>query len=263
MDVLTWTPQRGKSTIPPMALLRVQKIMASAGVCSRREADTLIQDGEVTVNGKLATPGLKADAERDHIKVRGKLIRKPENRVVVALFKPRDVWCTTRPLDQEDGKSNTTVFDLIPKIKERVFPVGKLDADSEGLLLLTNDGELSKRLLDTKYEVPKTWRFKIDGHVEDKKFNYLSKGMRIEGKRLKVTDLSVERMLDGKMWVQIETTEVQNRLLRKAFEKLSHPIDKAQRTKFAGIDGRKMERGQYRYLTTTEVKKLKEWVGME
>jgi 23S rRNA pseudouridine2605 synthase len=245
-----------------MAQLRIQKIIAAAGVCSRREAETLISSGEVTINGKIATLGQKADGEQDHIKVFGKLIRKAENRVVVALFKPRDVWCPTRPLGPEDEKTNATVYDLIPKIKERVFPVGKLDADTEGLLLLTNDGELSKRLLDTKYEVPKTWRFKVDGHVEDKKLNYMTKGMKIEGKRLKVTGLSVERVLDGKMWVQIDTTEVQNRLIRKAFEKLSHPIDKAQRICFGGIDGRKMERGQYRYLTSAEVKKLKEWVGL-
>ena len=245
-----------------MAENRLQKILAAAGLASRREAEMLISAGEVTVNGKVARLGDKADAEKDHIKVCGKLIKNQENKVVVALFKPRDVWCTTRPLTNEDEKIKATVFDLIPRIKERVLPVGKLDADSEGIVLLTNDGELSRRLLDTKYEVPKTWRFKVDGHVEDKKLNYLSTGMKVEGKRVKVNGLSVEKFLDGKMWVQIETSEVQNRLLRKALEKLGHPIDKAQRLSFGGIDIRGMTRGQYRYLKPDEVKKIKTWVGL-
>ena len=246
-----------------MAQERLQKILAAAGLCSRREAEILIKAGEVKVNGKTAQLGDKADAENDHIKVSGKLIRHAENKVVIALYKPRDVWCTTRPLNEEDIVKRATIFDLIPMIRERVFPVGKLDADSEGMLLLTNDGELSKRLIDDKYEVPKVWRFKVDGHVEEKKLNFMSKGLKIEGKRLKVTKVDVEKLLDGKMWVNIESNDVQNRLLRKAFEKLSHPIDKAQRTGFGGITLKGMERGQYRYLSPDEVKTLKAWVGLD
>lgn len=246
-----------------MAQERIQKIIAAAGLGSRRQAETLIESGEVTVNGKVAKLGDKADAHQDHIKVSGKMLKAPANKVVVALYKPRDVLCTTRPLTEDDEVRAPTVFDLIPKIKERVFPVGKLDADTEGILLLTNDGELSKRLNEEKFEIPKVWRFKVDGHVEEKKLKFMSKGLKIEGKRLKVSKVEVEQLLDGKMWVQIESTDVQNRLLRKAFEKLSHPIDKAQRVSFGGISLKGMERGQYRYLNADEVRKLKKWVALD
>ncbi|MEZ4813909.1 MAG: pseudouridine synthase [Bdellovibrionota bacterium] len=246
-----------------MAEIRLQKILAAAGIASRREAEALLKAGEIKVNGKVAKVGDKADPENDHIKVCNKLLPKAQNKVVVALFKPKDVWCTTRPLTLEDEIRKQTIFDLIPKIKERVLPIGKLDADSEGIVLMTNDGELSRRLLNTQYEVPKKWRLKVDGHVEEKKLKYLANGMKIEGKRLKVTDLKVEQKLEGKMWVQVETTEIQNRLLRKAFEKLSHPIDKAQRVSFAGISCGDMERGQYRYLNADELRKLKVWVDLK
>jgi 23S rRNA pseudouridine2605 synthase len=253
----------GTITLGEMALLRLQKILSAAGVASRREAELLIEDGDITVNGVVAKVGDKADPESDHIKVRGKLLGKAENKVVIALYKPRDVWCTTRPLTEEDPVQKATVFDMIPKIKERVLPVGKLDRDTEGILLMTNDGELSRRLLDAQFEVPKVWRFKIDGHVEEKKLKYLTNGMKLEGKRLKVSDYKIEKLLDGKIWVKLDTTEVQNRLLRKAFEKLGHPVDKAQRISFAGISCSEMERGQYRYLNADEIKGLKAWVGLK
>ncbi len=246
-----------------MAQERLQKILAAAGRCSRRQAEALIQSGEVIVNGKKAKLGDKADAHNDHIKVSGKLLKSPENKVVIALYKPRDVLCTSRPLTEDDEVHASTVFDLIPKIKERVFPVGKLDADSEGMLLMTNDGELAKRLNEEKYEIPKVWRFKVDGHVEEKKLNFMAKGLKIEGKRLKVSKVEVQKMLDGKMWVQIECTDVQNRLLRKAFEKLRHPIDKAQRVSFAGLSLKGMIRGQYRYLDASELRILKKLVALD
>src|SRR5688572_12589043 len=243
-----------------MAEIRLQKILAAAGIASRREAEMLIQAGDVKVNGKVAQLGDKAGPENDHIKVGNKLLPHAQSKVVVALFKPYDVWCTTRPLTEKDEIQKQTVFDMIPKIKERVLPIGKLDADCEGIVLMTNDGELQRRLLDAKYEIPKKWRFKVDGHVEEKKLKYLASGMKIEGKRLKVSDVKVEQKLEGKMWIQVETTEVQNRILIKAFEKLSHPIDKAQRVSFGGVSCGDMTRGQYRYLTSDELRKLKVWV---
>lgn len=240
--------------------VRVQKILADAGLGSRREAEKWIALGEVTINGKIAKLGDKAFPGKDHIKLRGKLLFKSPNKVVVALFKPRLIL-SNRPVDQLHMQG--TIFDLIEKIKEKVMPVGRLDTDAEGLILMTNDGDLAQRLNKAKYEVPKTFTVKIDGHLEEKKIRRLEAGLMIEGERLSpVTVVSIKRS-EGKEWLKVTTTDPRNRIVRKAFEGVGHPVDKVRRDSFGGIELGKMVSGQYRYLTSDEVRKLRVWVGLD
>ncbi len=243
-----------------MALVRLQKIIAESGMASRREAERMIVAGEITINGRLAKVGDKVIPGKDHIKVRGKLLLNKPDKVVVALYKPKGIL-SVRPLEQL--LAGGTVFDLITKIKERVMPIGRLDTDTEGLLLLTNDGELSQRLLKAKFEVPKSFTVKIDGHLDEKKVKRLENGVRIEDEKIKPLSIVAIKRSEGKQWLQISTTDPRNRIIRKAMEAVGHPVDKIRRDSFAGISLRGMIRGQYRYLSPEELLKLRKWVGLE
>lgn len=145
--------------------IRIQKIIADAGIASRREAEKMIEEGRVTVNGVTAKLGDKADPKEDHIKIDGKLLKaKPNELVYIMLNKPKRVMCTTN-----DPEGRQTVLDLIKGIKNRVWPVGRLDYHSEGLVLLTNDGELSLRLTHPKYKVEKVYEVKVKDLPDEKK----------------------------------------------------------------------------------------------
>lgn len=220
----------------------------------------MIANGEVTINGRIAQLGDRAVPGKDHIKVRGKLLLKSPDRVVIALFKPKDIM-SMRPQEQVIEKG--TVFDLIPRVKEKVMPVGRLDTDTEGLILLTNDGELAQRLNKGKFEVPKMFTVKIDGQLDPKKIRRLEAGIRVEGEKLKPFSIKAIKESEGKQWLQIGTTDPRNRIVRKAMEAVGHPVDKLRRDSFAGISLKGMIRGQYRYLEPEELKKLRSWVGLE
>ena len=243
-----------------MSAERLQKIIAAAGFGSRRESETMIAMGEITINGRIAKLGDKADLAKDHIKIRGKLLQsKGPERVVVAIYKPRGIL-SQKPAEATNDQG--TVFDLMVRIKERVFPVGRLDSDTEGLLLLTNDGELAQRLNKAKYEVPKTYTVKIDGHLDSLKIKRLEHGLKIEGERLKAFTVESIKRSDGKEWLKVSTTDPRNRVVRHAMEGVGRPVDKVRRESFAGISLKGMARAQYRYLSPEEVRKLREWVGL-
>jgi 23S rRNA pseudouridine2605 synthase len=240
--------------------LRVQKIIADAGICSRREAEEIIKSGDVTINGKVAALGSKAVAGKDHIKVRGKLLVFAAKKVVIALFKPRDLL-SFLPVDARNGEG--TVYSLLMPVKERVIPIGRLDKDTEGLLLLSNDGELAHRLTAPKFEVPKVYKVKIDGHLDEKREKRLLAGVRVDGKKIKVSSVRKFRETEGKEWIEIKTTESQNRIIRRLFEAVGRPVDKVRRTSFCGVSTKGLERGEWRFLSREEVLKLYEFVGME
>ncbi|MBP7845058.1 MAG: rRNA pseudouridine synthase [Proteobacteria bacterium] len=243
--------------------IRLQKLLADYGLASRRQAEEWIALGEITVNGQVAKLGTKVIPGKDHIKVRGKLLHNSNapNRVVIALFKPKGVL-PQRPSDQVLERG--TVFDLMPKVKERVIPIGRLDTDAEGLLLLTNDGELAQRLNMAKYEIPKTYLMKIDGHLEEKQIKrILDSKVLVENKRIKISDIELERATEGKQWLRITTTEPQNRAIRKLFEQIGRPVDKFCRESFGPISLGKMVRSQYRYLQAEEIEGLKKLVSLE
>ena len=239
--------------------LRLQKIIADAGLASRREAEGWIKEGRVKVNGQTASLGDKADPSEDHIKIGRKLISKPIKKVVIVLFKPKGIL---PDYPKEDTQHRECVYDLIPKIREKVHTIGRLDTDSEGIILLTNDGQLSQRVSRGKYDVPKNYKIKIDGQLDPKKLKRIEKGMPLEGRRPKEPTISHVKIQEGKSWIHLETTESRNRIIRKTVEALGHKVDKVSRESFCGISIKGMKRGQYRYLENEEVAKIREWVGL-
>lgn len=243
--------------------IRVQKIIADAGLASRRQAEQWIEMGEVTINGKVAQLGDKAVAGTDHIKVRGKLMQFSAKRVVIAFFKPRDIL-SHKINDLRDRRQveEGTVFEFLKGIKERVFPVGQLDKDAEGLLLLTNDGELAQRLNQERYEIPKVYKVKIDGHLDESRIKRLSGRFKIEEKVLKVLDIRPLKELEGKQWIRVKITNTQNRIIRKMFEAVGRPVDKVRRMSFAGISINGLDRGEFRYLLPEEIESLYTIVGL-
>ncbi len=243
--------------------LRVQKIIADSGMASRREAEDLIRDAEVTINGKIAKLGDKAIPGKDHIKVRGKLLKAPPEKVVIAFFKPRDVL--TMPVGEEAQGRVTSLHsaqDFLYKVKEKLIPAGRLDLDAEGIVLFTNDGDLASRLTKSKFEIPKTYLVKVDGHVDEKKIKRIERGLRIEEQRVNVTEIKAVRGTEGKDWYRVTLTDSRNRVIRKIFEEVGHPVDKVKREAFAGIVIKGMERGQYRYLEPKEILGLRKLVGL-
>jgi len=243
-------------------LQRLQKIISEAGLASRREADKMIRDGEVTVNGKIAELGTKANPEKDHIKIRGKLLTKKAHKVAIVFFKPKGIEASLKPLGEADAVKNT-IWEYLWKVREKVRPVGRLDTDAEGALLLTNDGDLLARLTASKFEVPKIYSIKIDGNLEDKKVRRLLGGITIEDKRVRLDKVNPKPADLGKQWVKVHLTHPQNRIVRKIFEAVGHPVDKVRREAFAGIGLRKLRRGEWRYLSYDEYYELRKFVGLE
>ena len=244
-----------------MQLERLQKIIAHAGFASRREAEAMIREGRVTVNGRVVTElGSKADAGRDHIKVDGKLITRPETHRYILLYKPKEVMTTV-----EDPQGRRTVIDLIKGVRERIYPVGRLDFQSEGLILLTNDGDLAFRVAHPKHGSVKTYHVKVRGVPEDRIVAKLERGITIDGKRtlpceirrMKTTGRSTGRGDDeGNTWYEVKLREGRTQQIRKMFQAVGHPVSKLRRVAIGPISDPRLTPGDWRELTKTEVKML-------
>lgn len=238
-----------------MAEERIQKIIARAGICSRREAEALIEDGQVTVNGRVARLGNKADAQQDHIKVKGKLLGQPEARRYILLYKPRQVMTTCA-----DPEERTTVIDLVPPvIKERVFPVGRLDYHSEGLLILTNDGDLAARIAHPRYGLVREYLAKIKGDLDDAALGKLLRGTTVDGRRVVPLQAQRETRLrdSGNSWWRIEVSEGRTHEVRELFFRTGHPVQRLRRTAIGPIRDDSMKPGDVRELTEVEVRTLR------
>lgn len=231
---------------------RLQKIISKCGIASRRKAEEMILEGLVTVNGKPAEIGMKADIENDHIKVRGKLISSVKTKVYMAFNKP--VQCITALRDDE---GRTTVSDFLKRVKARVFPVGRLDYNSEGLLILTNDGELANAILQPKSKIPKTYRVKIDGSLDKKDISKLEKGIRLEDGMTAPAKVRTVKQLKANSWIDITIYEGKKRQVRRMFDRVNHSVIKLIRTRINGLSLGNLEPGRFRYLTPDEVEKLK------
>lgn len=243
--------------------VRIQKIISDAGLASRREAERFIREGMVTINGRLAKVGDKADPDKDHVKVRGKLIVHKPKKVVIAFFKPRGIHVAPLKRIREEDAVDTSIWNFLENFRDKVQPIGKLDTDAEGLLLLTNDGELLNRLNRSRFEVPRTYRVKIDGRLEEKKIKRLQKGIQVEDTRVKFHSIEPGRENAGKTWYRVELTHPRSRIIRKAFEGVGHPVDKVSRDSFAGVSAKGLDRGDWRYLTEIEIKALRSYVGLK
>jgi 23S rRNA pseudouridine2605 synthase len=235
---------------------RLQKIIAAAGVASRRKAEELIASGRVLVNGQVVTElGTKADPEQDHIRVDGKLLRGRERCSYIVLNKPKGYVTTV-----SDPEHRPTVMDLIRGVKGRVYPVGRLDWASEGLLLLTNDGELANALMKASSNVPKTYVVKVAGQPEESKLEKLRRGVSIAekgGRRVRTAPARVRLIREGdNPWLEVTIVEGRNRQVRKMFEEVGHHVEKIRRVKYGPLS-LDVPPGEFRSLSLQEVSQLK------
>jgi 23S rRNA pseudouridine2605 synthase len=240
---------------------RLQKIIAAAGVASRRKSEELIASGRVQVNGQVVTElGTKADPEQDHIRVDGKLLQGPERFTYVALNKPKGYVTTV-----SDEKKRPTVMDLLQKVKGqkvkgRVYPVGRLDWASEGLLLMTNDGALANALMKASSNVPKTYVVKVAGQPDETKLDKLRRGVSIAekgGRRVRTAPAKIHLIREGdNPWLEVTIIEGRNRQVRKMFEEVGHHVEKIRRVRYGPLE-LDVPPGDWRNLTPLEVAKLK------
>jgi len=235
---------------------RLQKIIAAAGIASRRKAEELIASGHVQVNGQTVTElGTKADIETDHIRVSGKLLHASERHIYLLLNKPKG-YVTT----MSDPQGRPTVMDLIRGVKGRVYPVGRLDYASEGLLLLTNDGELANRLMKAASHVPKTYVVKVAGTPKAEAIEKLRAGVSIatdDGKRVRTGPASVRIVKEAaNPWFEITLIEGRNRQIRRMFEAVGHHVEKIKRVKYGPL-ALDVPPGEFRMLTLKEIERLK------
>ena len=239
-----------------MPVERLQKIIAAAGVASRRKAEELITSGRVAVNGQTVTElGTKADAERDHIRVNGKLLHGPERRIYLLLNKPKGYVTTV-----SDPEGRPTVMNLLTGVKGRVYPIGRLDYASEGLLLLTNDGSLAEKLMKAASHVPKTYLVKISGKPEDSALEKLRAGVSIpsgDGKRrVRTAPAKIQIIKDApNPWYEVTIIEGRNRQIRRMFEQVGHHVEKIKRVRYGSLE-LDVPPGRYRQLKPPEIAKL-------
>jgi 23S rRNA pseudouridine2605 synthase len=244
-----------------MELERLQKIIAHAGFASRREAETMILAGRVTVNGRVVKElGTRADAAKDHVKVDGKLITHAEEHRYILLYKPKEVMTTV-----EDPQGRRTVIDLIKGVRERIYPVGRLDFHSEGLILLTNDGDLAFKVSHPQHGSVKTYHVKVRGIPEDRLIDKLQRGITIDNKRtlpceisrMKTTGRATGRRDDeGNSWFEVKLREGRTQQIRKMFQAVGHPVSKLRRVAIGPLADPRLTPGAWRELTPKEVKML-------
>lgn len=232
---------------------RLQKIIASAGICSRRAAEQLIAAGRVTVDGHVVTePGCKADPAQAVVTVDGKPLRREEEKIYLLLNKPRGYVTTL-----SDPQGRPIVSELLPpEIRTRLFPVGRLDLDSEGALLMTNDGELANRILHPKFEVNKTYEATMRELPSEENLRRLEQGLLIDGQMTWPAKTRVLRQEKGRAVVEIVIHEGKKRQVRKMFQAVGCPVLRLKRTAYGGLRLGSLETGKHRFLGKTALEKI-------
>ncbi|MBS1854530.1 MAG: rRNA pseudouridine synthase, partial [Acidobacteria bacterium] len=235
-----------------MAEERLQKILSQAGIASRRQAEKIIVEGRVTVNGAIVTElGSKADLATDHIKVDGKLLHAPKRMVYLALHKPDS--CVTTVTDPEGRR---TVMDLLRGVRERVYPVGRLDYHSEGLLLLTNDGDLANRITSAHTHMAKTYLVKVTGELSEDDAQRFRDGVPIMGRRTLPAGLKLLRRAENP-WYEVRLFEGRNNQIRLMFKHFGKLVEKLKRVRIGPLDLGPLKPGEFRHLSEEEIAKLK------
>jgi len=235
---------------PEAGNMPLNKFIAHCGICSRRDAAELVKQGKVKVNNETMTePGHKVSV-KDEVKVNGKKIFLRRDLVYILLNKPKDYITTT-----DDPQKRKTVLDLI-KIKERIYPVGRLDRNTSGVLLLTNDGELSQRLTHPSHEVKKVYHVTLNRPLDRKDFDQILKGVELEDGPASVDVLAYADIKD-KTQLGVEIHSGRNRIVRRIFEYLGYDVKNLDRVTFAGLTKKNVERGKWRFLSEKEVRDLK------
>ena len=233
--------------------IRLNKFLADHGVASRRKADELIDEGLVQINGKTVYElGIKVDPKEDSIKVKGKLIKSKPQAVYFMFNKPKHVMTST-----SDPQGRTTVMDFFKKTKIRIFPVGRLDWDTEGLLLMTNDGDFSHQIAHPTSKIAKTYHAKLDGIPSQEKLAKLTKGVSIVGGKVKASHVRMfKKGSDKKAWVEITITEGKNRQVRRMFTKIGFDVVKLKRISIGGLKLSGLKAGEHRALSDREIERL-------
>ncbi|WP_028309529.1 pseudouridine synthase [Desulfitibacter alkalitolerans] len=232
---------------------RLQKFLAAAGIASRRKSEELIQQGRVKVNGQVVTTlGAKIDPSRDRIHIDGKPLDTKEEPVYILLNKPKGYISTVR-----DTHGRKTVMDLIPKHMGRLYPVGRLDSQTTGLLLLTNDGELTYKLTHPKHEFSKTYRTLVKGKITHEAINQLEQGIPLEDGLTAPAIVNVLEIKDGKSLVEITIHEGKNRQVRRMFQAVGFPVQNLKRISFGFLNLKGVSPGKFRMLTSYEINNLK------
>lgn len=238
-------PKKGEPEVMPL-----NKFLAHGGICSRREAATLVKEGKVTVNGKVELqPGYKIQPG-DTVEYNGKAVTSKKNLVYILLNKPKNYITTT-----DDPQERRTVMDLVEDAtKERVYPVGRLDRNTTGLLLLTNDGELAQKLSHPKYNIKKIYHVVLNKPLAKEHFDQITKGFDLEDGAVSIDALAY---LEKKREIGIEIHSGRNRIVRRIFEHFGYEVDKLDRVMYAGLTKKNIPRAKWRMLTDKEVINLK------
>ena len=230
---------------------RLQKIIANAGIASRRAAEEMILQGRISVNQEIIRKlGTKAGPE-DEIRVDGRLISTEVSRVYLMLNKPSGYVTTLK-----DPEGRPIITDLIRDVQERVFPVGRLDYDSEGLIILTNDGDFAHRIQHPRFKIPKTYLVKVKGKLTKADIQNVKHGVDLEDGRFRPESLDVEKINDKSCWLRLTIHEGRNRILRRFFEAVHHPVARLIRVAVGEISLGKLKEGEYRNLKQNEIRKL-------
>jgi len=235
-------------------IMRLQKVLAQAGLGSRRKCEQFILDGDVRINGKVVTElGTKVDVEEDDVFYRGRKLPSPLKlpKIYILLYKPRGYITSVH-----DEEGRPTVMRLLPRMTYRVFPVGRLDYNTEGLLLLTNDGELSQALTHPKNQVPKSYMVKVRGTLGEDVVTQLKKGIYQGRDRITADSVSLIKATERNSWLSVVVHEGKNREIRRMFETIGHPVLKLKRTRFAFLNLKGLQPGETRFLTPEEVERL-------
>lgn len=234
---------------------RLQKLIAAAGITSRRKAEEMIVAGAVMVNGKVITElGARADPETDHIKVNGKLINQrleSQQKIYLLLNKPAGYLSST-----SDPQKRPLVTDLLDKYRSKVNPVGRLDFQSEGLLLLTNDGAFHQLITGAASKVPKRYVVKVKGQPNEEKLERLRRGVAIDGKRSVPAELTLLEESSTNAWFEIVLYEGRNQQIRKMFDVIRHSVIKLRRTAIGFLHDERLKPGKYRELSPQEVQRF-------
>jgi pseudouridine synthase len=233
-------------------LPKVQKILSEMGVASRRKAEELIREGRVTVNGRTVQIGDRADPSCDHIKLDGRRISLPPAKIYILVHKPKGFVTT---IDDPEGRR--TVLDLLPTSNRRLFPVGRLDYDAEGILLMTDDGDLAHRLSHPSFHIPRTYQVKVKGKPTQAEILRLRQGISLEDGRTAPCRVGSLKETEENSWLEMVLYEGRNRQVKRMWEKLGYPVLKLKRVGFAGLSLGKLTPGEYRALRPAEVQRLK------
>lgn len=241
-----------------MEEIRLQKFLARAGVASRRAAEEMIRQGRVAVNGERAEIGRRVDPSGDDIRLDGKPVFLQTETMYIAFHKPRGCICSAR-----DPQGRKTVFDFLPRFPVRLFPVGRLDYDAEGLLLLTNDGSFANRLLHPRYGISKVYEVKVKGRPDSKALERLRSGVELDEGRTAPAEVEIIGELPNASWLRIVLHQGWNRQIKRMGEAVGHPVAKIKRIAYGPVRLGDLKPGGYRFVRSGEIQRFFDQAGLD